>query len=97
MFNFSDYVFHLTSELYDYTADIEGTVCPIVINAAQIGSVVGFVLLSNCYQALQPPLKTPKSTVLRRLEHTLKIINKQQICMLHEAVCNLQEGCPKRT
>jgi len=58
MFNFLDYVYHLTSVLYDCTADIEGTFHPVMSNAAQTGSVVDFVLLSTYWQALQPPLKT---------------------------------------
>jgi len=60
-------VFYLTILLYDCTADIEGTCRPIVISAAQTGSVVGFVLLSNCCQALQPPLKRPKTAAKGKL------------------------------
>jgi len=52
---------------YDCTADIEGTFRPVVSNAAQTGSVVGFVLLSNCWQPLQPPLKTPQTDTKGKL------------------------------
>jgi len=47
--------------LYVYTAEILGIFHPLVINAAQTSSVVNFVLLSTCWQALQPPLKTPQA------------------------------------
>ena len=67
MFNFSDYVYHLTSVLYDCAANIEGTFRPVVSNAAQTGSVVGFVLLSNCWQPLQPLLKTPQTDTKGKL------------------------------
>ena len=67
MFSFSDYVYHLTSVLYDCTADKEGTFRPVVINAAQTGSVVGFVLLYNCWQPLQPPLKPPQTATKGKL------------------------------
>ena len=67
MFNFLDYIFHLTSVLYNFTIDIEGMVRLVVINAAQTGSVVGFVLLSNCWQPLQPPLKTPQTATKGKL------------------------------
>ena len=59
--------FHLTSVLYNFTADIEGMVRLVVINAAQTGSVVGFVFLSNCWQPLQPPLKTPQTATKGKL------------------------------
>jgi len=65
--NNSDYVFHLTSVLYDCTTDKQGTFRPVVINAAQTGSVIGFVLLSNCWQALQSLLKTPKTVTKGKL------------------------------
>ena len=67
MFNFLDYVYHLTSVLYDCNADIEGTFRLVVSNAAQTGSVVGFVLLSNCWQPLQPSLKTPQTDTKGKL------------------------------
>jgi len=47
--------------LYVYTTEISGTFHPLVINAAQTGSIVDFVLLSTYWQALQPPLKTPQA------------------------------------
>ena len=58
---------HLTFVLYACTADIEGMFRPVVSSAAQTGSVVGFVLLSNCWQALQPPLKRPKTAAKGKL------------------------------
>jgi len=60
-------VFHLTIVLYACTADIEGMFRPVVSSAAQTGSVVGFVLLSNCWQALQPPLKRAKTAAKGKL------------------------------
>ena len=52
---------HLTSILYVCTADILWKFHLLLTNAAQTGSVVDFVLLSTCWQALQPPLKTPQT------------------------------------
>jgi len=52
---------NLNIMLYSYAAENSGTFHPLVLNAAHTGSVVDFIVLSTCSQAVQPPFKTSQA------------------------------------
>jgi len=51
---------NLNIMLYVYAAENSGTFHPLVLNAADTGSVIDFVVLSTCSQSVQPPFKMPQ-------------------------------------